>query len=219
MAGCSADSRTRKDRSDGAHQLVPRDVHPIQSPVSWPAERLHYPVMIVGAGLAGAVLAERFASQAGNRVLLVDPRCRLADDDAEAIPEMIADPDVVDYLERVAQQDRPGGRKDLGRAGRLDLVAELLDHPNIDVLLGVHWREAQACYDHDHVLHTSDSGGQIRMARSGDVLAGEPRMTIVDGNGHGIAATISLALAAFHQVMAGDLSNASDEAERIASAA
>jgi UDP-galactopyranose mutase len=50
-------------------------VQPIVSPLSWPAERpAAYDVMVVGAGFAGAVMAERLASQGGKRVLVVDRR-------------------------------------------------------------------------------------------------------------------------------------------------
>ena len=50
-------------------------VQPIVSPVSWPAERTEpYDVMVVGAGFAGAVMAERLAADGGKRVLVVDRR-------------------------------------------------------------------------------------------------------------------------------------------------
>lgn len=56
-----------------------RRVQPIVSPTAWPAgpaER--YDVMVVGAGFAGAVMAERLASQSGKRVLVVDRRPHIA---------------------------------------------------------------------------------------------------------------------------------------------
>jgi len=50
-------------------------VHPIVAPTSWPsAASTHYDVMVVGAGFAGSVMAERLASQSGLRVLVVDKR-------------------------------------------------------------------------------------------------------------------------------------------------
>lgn len=56
-----------------------REVHPITAPVVWPAPpRPGYDVMVVGAGFAGAVMAERLASQAGKRVLVVDRRPHVA---------------------------------------------------------------------------------------------------------------------------------------------
>jgi UDP-galactopyranose mutase len=54
-------------------------VQPVVSPVSWPAERPQaYDVMVVGAGFAGAVMAERLARDAGKRVLVVDRRPHVA---------------------------------------------------------------------------------------------------------------------------------------------
>lgn len=53
----------------------PAHVHPIVSPVMWSGERPKaYDVMIVGAGFAGSVMAERLANDAGKRVLVVDKR-------------------------------------------------------------------------------------------------------------------------------------------------
>jgi UDP-galactopyranose mutase len=54
-------------------------VQPVVSPVVWPAERPQpYDVMVVGAGFAGAVMAERLAVDAGKRVLVVDRRPHIA---------------------------------------------------------------------------------------------------------------------------------------------
>ncbi|TGX56251.1 UDP-galactopyranose mutase [Sphingomonas gei] len=54
-------------------------VQPVVSPVVWPSERPQaYDVMIVGAGFAGAVMAERLANDAGKRVLVVDRRPHVA---------------------------------------------------------------------------------------------------------------------------------------------
>jgi UDP-galactopyranose mutase len=56
-----------------------RQVQPVSSPVSWPAEATPpYDVMVVGAGFAGAVMAERLASDGGKRVLVVDRRPHIA---------------------------------------------------------------------------------------------------------------------------------------------
>jgi UDP-galactopyranose mutase len=58
-----------------ARLLASRPVHPIVSPTRWPPEDpARYDVMVVGAGFAGAVMAERLASQLGKRVLVVDRR-------------------------------------------------------------------------------------------------------------------------------------------------
>lgn len=54
-------------------------VHPIVSPVIWPAgQPSRYDVMVVGAGFAGAVMAERLAAGSGKRVLVVDRRPHIA---------------------------------------------------------------------------------------------------------------------------------------------
>lgn len=54
-------------------------VQPIVSPTVWPASSPNrYDVMVVGAGFAGAVMAERLASQSGKRVLVVDRRPHVA---------------------------------------------------------------------------------------------------------------------------------------------
>jgi UDP-galactopyranose mutase len=54
-------------------------VQPIVSPTRWPAtERQHYDVMVVGAGFAGAVMAERLAAGSGKKVLVVDRRPHIA---------------------------------------------------------------------------------------------------------------------------------------------
>jgi UDP-galactopyranose mutase len=54
-------------------------VQPIVSPVAWPARPAEpYDVMVVGAGFAGAVMAERLAADGGQRVLVVDRRPHIA---------------------------------------------------------------------------------------------------------------------------------------------
>ncbi|HUD94969.1 NAD(P)-binding protein, partial [Sphingobium sp.] len=59
----------REGISRGAHS------HPIVSPTSWKGDApQHYDVMVVGAGFAGAVMAERLAADGGKKVLLVDRR-------------------------------------------------------------------------------------------------------------------------------------------------
>ena len=50
----------------------------VVSPTSWPAATDRYDVMIVGAGFAGAVMAERLANDGGKRVLVVDRRPHIA---------------------------------------------------------------------------------------------------------------------------------------------
>jgi UDP-galactopyranose mutase len=59
--------------------IAARDQHePVVSPTDWPPTHTHYDVMIVGAGFAGAVMAERLANDGGKRVLVVDRRPHIA---------------------------------------------------------------------------------------------------------------------------------------------
>ncbi|WP_440977850.1 UDP-galactopyranose mutase [Sphingomonas pseudosanguinis] len=60
-------------------EIAGRNRHePIVSPVTWPPRHERYDVMVVGAGFAGAVMAERLAADGGKRVLVVDRRPHLA---------------------------------------------------------------------------------------------------------------------------------------------
>ena len=60
-------------------EIAGRNRHePVVSPVTWPPLQDRYDVMVVGAGFAGAVMAERLASDAGKRVLVVDRRSHIA---------------------------------------------------------------------------------------------------------------------------------------------
>ncbi|WP_419826318.1 UDP-galactopyranose mutase [Sphingomonas sp.] len=55
------------------------EVQPIVSPTSWPVTApVRYDVMVVGAGFAGAVMAERLAVDSGKKVLVVDRRPHIA---------------------------------------------------------------------------------------------------------------------------------------------
>ncbi|PVE53575.1 UDP-galactopyranose mutase [Arthrobacter sp. TPD3018] len=51
---------------------------PVVSPVTWPPVRDRYDVLVVGAGFAGAVMAERLAADGGKRVLVIDRRPHIA---------------------------------------------------------------------------------------------------------------------------------------------
>lgn len=57
---------------------APREQVAIVSPTSLGQRAESYDVMVVGAGFAGAVMAERFATQEGKRVLVVDRRPHVA---------------------------------------------------------------------------------------------------------------------------------------------
>ncbi|MBW8783431.1 MAG: UDP-galactopyranose mutase [Novosphingobium sp.] len=54
-------------------------VQPVVSPTHWPVrEAPRYDVLVVGAGFAGSVMAERLASQADRKVLVIDRRPHVA---------------------------------------------------------------------------------------------------------------------------------------------
>ena len=53
-------------------------VEAVVSPTGRPDRGTHYDVMVVGAGFAGSVMAERLASESGLRVLVVDRRPHIA---------------------------------------------------------------------------------------------------------------------------------------------
>lgn len=92
-------------------------VHPVVSPEVWPSERPQsYDVMVVGAGFAGAVMAERLARDGGKRVLVVDRRPHVAGnafdrlDDAGVLIHQYGphifhtnSADVFDYLSRFTE--------------------------------------------------------------------------------------------------------------------
>jgi UDP-galactopyranose mutase len=62
-----------------AQLLTSRPLHPVVSPTTWPSQAsVSYDVMVVGAGFAGSVMAERLATQLGKRVLVVDRRPHIA---------------------------------------------------------------------------------------------------------------------------------------------
>jgi UDP-galactopyranose mutase len=75
LSECSWDETFRQ-----MHALIARSVAAglddmVVAPTIWPAPCANkYDAMVVGAGFAGAVMAERLASQSGKRVLVVDRR-------------------------------------------------------------------------------------------------------------------------------------------------
>ncbi|WP_240320822.1 UDP-galactopyranose mutase [Sphingomonas crusticola] len=89
-------------------------VQPIVSPTVWPAERPKaYDVMVVGAGFAGAVMAERLAAGSNKKVLVVDRRPHIAGNAFDLLNEdgllihqygphifHTNSQDIVDYLSR-----------------------------------------------------------------------------------------------------------------------
>jgi UDP-galactopyranose mutase len=68
------------DREDNAHASARSPaVQPIVSPDDWPAGSPEgYDVMVVGAGFAGAIMAERLACGSNKRVLVIDRRQHIA---------------------------------------------------------------------------------------------------------------------------------------------
>ena len=76
LSGMSWDTTQKQMAALIAEVHIAADmVQPIASPLTWPAEPTRpYDVMIVGAGFAGAVMAERLATDGGKRVLVVDRR-------------------------------------------------------------------------------------------------------------------------------------------------
>jgi len=63
-------------------------VQPIVSPTTWPAEPAQrYDVMVVGAGFAGAVMAERLAAGSNKKVLVVDRRPHVAGNAYDVVNE------------------------------------------------------------------------------------------------------------------------------------
>jgi UDP-galactopyranose mutase len=97
-----------------AAEVTTRDkIQAVVSPTTWPAKPDRYDVMVVGAGFAGAVMAERLARDSGKRVLVVDRRPHIAGnafdrlDDAGVLMHQYGphifhtnSQDVFDYLSR-----------------------------------------------------------------------------------------------------------------------
>jgi UDP-galactopyranose mutase len=100
-----------------ASEVTARDkIEAVVSPITWPARRDRYDVMVVGAGFAGAVMAERLARDAGKRVLVVDRRPHIAGnafdrlDDAGVLMHQYGphifhtnSQDIFDYLSRFTE--------------------------------------------------------------------------------------------------------------------
>lgn len=227
----------RRDIIDGRQRhghelgrLVPREVHPIQSPDCWPASPPRYDVVVVGAGLAGAVIAERLANQAGCQVLVVDDHARF---ETSGVDSWAAAGN--DRNRRGRDRDRLGFTRSrsylAGFAGEGpvvslgDLIVRLLDHPNIAVLLGVDPREARACYAHDRVVFSVPEKW-IVLAGQQQAAADEAGVFVTERLGlqgaDDVETIVAEALATFDRVLATRLSTlqaAENEDSRIASAA
>jgi UDP-galactopyranose mutase len=72
--------RTFRQMAELVEMVVarPEPVQPIRSAAVHPSGRRHYDVMVVGAGFAGAVMAERLAQGSGKKVLVIDRRPHVA---------------------------------------------------------------------------------------------------------------------------------------------
>jgi UDP-galactopyranose mutase len=73
-------TKTVRDMSDliASEVATHSKLQPVVSPTAWPPKKDRYDVLVVGAGFAGAVMAERLARDGGKRVLLVDRRSHIA---------------------------------------------------------------------------------------------------------------------------------------------
>jgi UDP-galactopyranose mutase len=126
-----------------------KHVYPVSSPVSWPPEPSKaYDVVVVGAGFAGAVMAERLAADAGKRVLVVDRRPHIAGnafdrhDDAGVLIHQYGphifhtnSADVFAYLSRFTKW-RPYEHRVLASVGDL-LVPMPINRTTLNLLYGL----------------------------------------------------------------------------------
>ena len=124
-------------------------VQPIVSPTVWPARPPRpYDVMVVGAGFAGAVMAERIAAGSGKKVLVVDRRPHVAGnafDRLDAAGVLIHQygphifhtnsQDIVDYLSRFTEW-RPYEHRVLASVDGL-LVPIPINRATINTLYGL----------------------------------------------------------------------------------
>ena len=81
MIAASSWDKTQAEMADLVSnvQSPDRRVHPISAPSRWPAPaKKHYDWVVVGAGFAGSVMAERLAAGSGYNVLVVDRRPHIA---------------------------------------------------------------------------------------------------------------------------------------------
>ena len=81
MIAASSWDKTQAEMADlvSTVQSPDRRVHPISAPSGWPAPaKKHYDWVVVGAGFAGSVMAERLAAGSGYNVLVVDRRPHIA---------------------------------------------------------------------------------------------------------------------------------------------
>jgi UDP-galactopyranose mutase len=134
-------------------------VQPIVSPTTWPAEPpQRYDVMVVGAGFAGAVMAERLAAGSNKKVLVVDRRPHVAGNahdvlNADGIlihqygPHIFHtnSQDIVDYLSRFTEW-RPYEHRVLASVDGM-LVPIPINRTTINALYGLNLATDQEAAD------------------------------------------------------------------------
>jgi choline dehydrogenase-like flavoprotein len=160
----------------------PSVLQPVQSPLSWPPPAVPaYDALVAGAGLDGALVARLLAGTAGYKVLVVDPRpslARVVDEDdrrpAPSLPRRGRDGQRRGAATYLAQFFRcaPCQGSDVPcihpaqAAGTF--VERLLDHPGIDLLLGVEPAQARGAYGHERFVEIAPdaAGNQESVARA-----------------------------------------------------
>ncbi|MET0249446.1 MAG: UDP-galactopyranose mutase [Sphingobium sp.] len=129
--------------------LASGHVHPIVSPTGGDASSPeHYDVMVVGAGFAGAVMAERLANAGGKRVLVVDRRPHIGGNAYDRLDEAgilihqygphifhTNSADIFDYLSRFTQW-RPYEHRVLASVGEM-LVPMPINRTTLNRLYGL----------------------------------------------------------------------------------
>jgi UDP-galactopyranose mutase len=125
--------------------------------------RKRYDYLVVGAGFAGSVVAERLASQHDARVLVIERRPHVAGSAYEEPGVLVGSDEVVAYLSQFADW-RPSApaRAAIGEDrhgvvplhGYATLCNRLLDHPNIDVLLSTDYRDIMGDVEAGHIVFT-----------------------------------------------------------------
>jgi UDP-galactopyranose mutase len=130
--------------------------------------RKRYDYLVVGAGFAGSVAAERLASQHDAQVLVIDRRRHLpgsAGDEAGDSGTLVGSGEALAYLSQFAVW-RPSApaRAGTGERRRVDrrevvpldgyaaLFSRMLDHPNIDVLLATDYRDIMGEVEAGHIV-------------------------------------------------------------------
>jgi UDP-galactopyranose mutase len=156
MSGLVAEAESRKASQTADRQAA----QPPMPPVKWPQRPPEFDVLVVGAGFAGAVLAERLASESGKRVLVVDRRPHVAGNaydhhDAAGILVHKYGPhifhtnsqDVVDYLSRFTSW-RPYEHRVLARVGaERKLLPVPINRTTLEGFAGVRLPDDQAAAD------------------------------------------------------------------------